>query len=370
MNEKKLYKIGYVTQSLNITARTLRYYEQYGLLPYVKRSDGAMRLYTEDDILLIKEIKRLQKQKNMPLDAIKIKLFGSEELIHTSSIAILSDSSVLLDRKLLKFPVDVIPFTFKFGDENIIDDSSITQKFLWDKCQEYGESPLTVAPSVDLFKETYQDLYKSGKKVVYSVHLSSTISSTFENARLAAADFSDVMTIYVLDSQTLGTGLGVLVQQLSDSIFQGDSMSVISSLLKKQISQIGQFVLVGSLAHLLQGGTLPVLGDINSTLLDSMLKLKPIFRLDPAYSDLDVIECSQTVSQGIDALFNLIENEILSRSRVADRIMIGYNSLVDEAKFLKKILSEKFPHVDIIVSESPCIVSTYLGPETLSVSIL
>ena len=66
MAERKLYKIGYLTQALGITARTIRYYEQFGLLPHVKRSDGKMRLYTDEDVSLIKEIRRLQKESLLP----------------------------------------------------------------------------------------------------------------------------------------------------------------------------------------------------------------------------------------------------------------------------------------------------------------
>ena len=37
---KKLYKIGHLTSLLGVTPRTIRYYDQFGLLPHVKRSEG------------------------------------------------------------------------------------------------------------------------------------------------------------------------------------------------------------------------------------------------------------------------------------------------------------------------------------------
>ena len=58
--EKKLYKISQVMKLLGITGRTVRYYDQFGLLPHVKRSEGKVRLFDDKDIEVIKKIRRLQ----------------------------------------------------------------------------------------------------------------------------------------------------------------------------------------------------------------------------------------------------------------------------------------------------------------------
>ena len=60
---KKLYKIGHLTKKLGITTRTVRYYDQMGLLPDVKRSEGGIRLFDDEDLGIISTIKKLQLEK-------------------------------------------------------------------------------------------------------------------------------------------------------------------------------------------------------------------------------------------------------------------------------------------------------------------
>ncbi|RAP31312.1 hypothetical protein DID78_01375, partial [Candidatus Marinamargulisbacteria bacterium SCGC AG-343-D04] len=75
-----LFKIGELTKLLQITPRTIRYYDQLHLLPNVKRSDGNTRLFDNNDIKLIKTIRALQQKELLPLDHIKNKLFTTEVL--------------------------------------------------------------------------------------------------------------------------------------------------------------------------------------------------------------------------------------------------------------------------------------------------
>ena len=44
-----LYTVGEMAKLLGIAASTLRYYDQEGLLPFVERSSGGVRVFTEQD---------------------------------------------------------------------------------------------------------------------------------------------------------------------------------------------------------------------------------------------------------------------------------------------------------------------------------
>jgi len=58
--ENKLYKIGEMADILGISPRTLRYYEQIGLLDGPSRVDGKVRYYNSKTAFLVKTIKDLQ----------------------------------------------------------------------------------------------------------------------------------------------------------------------------------------------------------------------------------------------------------------------------------------------------------------------
>ena len=54
------YRIGEVAAKLAMTERTIRYYEELGLLDSVKRLDGGTRVYTDDDVRRLKFIRKLK----------------------------------------------------------------------------------------------------------------------------------------------------------------------------------------------------------------------------------------------------------------------------------------------------------------------
>jgi MerR family transcriptional regulator, repressor of the yfmOP operon len=54
------YRIGEISQRLGLTERTIRYYEELGLLESVKRVEGGRRVYTDDDVQRLKFIQKLK----------------------------------------------------------------------------------------------------------------------------------------------------------------------------------------------------------------------------------------------------------------------------------------------------------------------
>src|SRR6266850_5343117 len=54
------YRIGELAAKVGLTERTIRYYEELGLLESVKRLDGGVRVYTDDDVRRLKYIGKLK----------------------------------------------------------------------------------------------------------------------------------------------------------------------------------------------------------------------------------------------------------------------------------------------------------------------
>jgi DNA-binding transcriptional MerR regulator len=54
------YRIGELATKVGLTERTIRYYEERGLLDSVKRLDGGQRVYTDDDLRRLKFITKLK----------------------------------------------------------------------------------------------------------------------------------------------------------------------------------------------------------------------------------------------------------------------------------------------------------------------
>lgn len=73
------YQIGEVADRTGVTQRTLRFYEEKGLLTPADRMDGGFRLYSDQDVERIRLIKQLQSLLGFSLAEIK-EMVESEEI--------------------------------------------------------------------------------------------------------------------------------------------------------------------------------------------------------------------------------------------------------------------------------------------------
>jgi DNA-binding transcriptional MerR regulator len=64
-------QIGEVAERTGVTQRTLRFYEERGLLKPPSRMDGGFRLYSENDVSRVGQIKRMQSLLGLTLAEIK-----------------------------------------------------------------------------------------------------------------------------------------------------------------------------------------------------------------------------------------------------------------------------------------------------------
>src|SRR5438105_8079316 len=72
-------QIGEVADRTGVTQRTLRFYEEKGLLKPPTRMEGGFRLYSEEDVRRVERIKQLQRLLNVSLAEIK-EMVEAEEL--------------------------------------------------------------------------------------------------------------------------------------------------------------------------------------------------------------------------------------------------------------------------------------------------
>ncbi len=56
-----LYTVGEMAKKLNVAPSTLRYYDKEGLLPFVERSGGGIRMFKDEDFEFLSTIECLKK---------------------------------------------------------------------------------------------------------------------------------------------------------------------------------------------------------------------------------------------------------------------------------------------------------------------
>lgn len=62
-NDRDMYQIGEVAHAVGLSLRTIRHYEEVGVVPPSGRSAGGFRLYTDNDIERLRLVKHMK-----PLD--------------------------------------------------------------------------------------------------------------------------------------------------------------------------------------------------------------------------------------------------------------------------------------------------------------
>jgi DNA-binding transcriptional MerR regulator len=97
MNEASELSIGQVREATGLSPRTVRYYEELGLLPGIRRRAGGRRVYGQDELQRLRFIQRL-KALGLPLAEI-----GELNAVHSiagSTAAMLARLEELLDQQL------------------------------------------------------------------------------------------------------------------------------------------------------------------------------------------------------------------------------------------------------------------------------
>jgi MerR family transcriptional regulator, repressor of the yfmOP operon len=72
-------RIGEIAERSGVTPRTIRYYEELGLLPRVEREQGKHRVYSEADVERLREMTRLRDLLGLSLDELRSMITAEDE---------------------------------------------------------------------------------------------------------------------------------------------------------------------------------------------------------------------------------------------------------------------------------------------------
>jgi DNA-binding transcriptional MerR regulator len=100
-------QIGEVAERTAVTQRTLRFYEEKGLLRPPTRMEGGFRLYSEDDVRRVKHIRRLQNLLGLTLAEIK-EMVEAEEILRELKAQYRPESDITEKKQQLRKAIDVV----------------------------------------------------------------------------------------------------------------------------------------------------------------------------------------------------------------------------------------------------------------------
>ncbi len=100
-------QIGEVADRTGVTQRTLRFYEEKGLLKPPTRMEGGFRLYSEDDVVRVEQIRRLQNLLGIALAEIK-EMVDADEVLREIKAQYRHEADVVEKKRQLQRATEVV----------------------------------------------------------------------------------------------------------------------------------------------------------------------------------------------------------------------------------------------------------------------
>lgn len=186
----------------------------------------------------------------------------------SEKIIIASDSTTDLGPELIaRYNVQILPLGVALGDKQYTDGVDIDPDFIYRHYETSGQLPKTSAINLAAASSFFEKLIADGSTVIFFA-ISSQMSSTFQNVRLAAESFDRV---FVVDTKNLSTGGGLLVVKAAEMAAEGKSAEEIVSACEAAADCVDASFVIDSLEFLHKGGRCSAVAAFGANLL----KLKP-----------------------------------------------------------------------------------------------
>jgi len=272
------------------------------------------------------------------------------------NIAIVTDTvSDIPDKLRSKYEIKVVPLYVGYEGELFLDGIEITREQVYEKLKS-GIKVHTSTPSVGDFVNTYRDLIEKEKKTfIYSIHVSSKLSST-SNVASQAKDFFPQTKIKVIDSNTAAISLGFIVLEAARAAARNESEEKIDSLINFMSKHSKLYATFEDFKYLFMGGRAPVF----KKFLSKSIFLKPIISVDNGKVKLKKFVKNQNNS--IIELYNQINKDVFHTGK--KKIGIFYGEDIGPALRLEEMVrnDSKIKIDELILTEITTIMSAHTGP--------
>jgi DegV family protein with EDD domain len=160
--------------------------------------------------------------------------------------------------------------------------------------------PSTALPSSGVFSEIYHKVADASRNIL-SIHISSGLSGTINSARLGAEHVKDAL-VNVYDTMTLSGGERFQVLAAARAAKVGWNLKSILERLEKIRANTEVIYTLETLEYLARGGRI---GRVQA-LMGSVLKLKPIIRVDHKDGKYSTVGKGRTVTQNLGVIVDHI----------------------------------------------------------------
>lgn len=275
-----------------------------------------------------------------------------------SNIVITSDSTTDLSLELReRYNIKILPLGVTLGGKSYRDGIDITPDDIYEHHSKTGELPKTTAANMSDCMDFFKPFVDEGNAVIHFT-ISSEMSSTFNNSRMAAEEFQNV---YVIDSKNLSTGGGLLVVAAAEMAAKGMEAKAIVEEIEKLVPCVDASFVIDNLEYLHKGGRCSALAMLGANLL----KLKPCIEVKNGtmgvgkkyrgrFGDVLKTYVSERIGDGADIDTDRV---FVTHAGCKPEIVDSVLNQVKETGLFK----------EVFLTRAGCTVSSHCGADTLGV---
>lgn len=275
-------------------------------------------------------------------------------------VVITADSTCDLPEYLVKQNnIEIFPLSVLLGDNSYKEGVDIFPGDVYDYVDKTGVLPKTAAVPPAQYQSVFERLAGEGKAVVH-IGLSSAISSSYQNACIAAADYSDV---YCVDSRSLCAAMGLLVLKACDFRAKGFDAKKIHHRVSSLVPKVSATFVLNSLEYLHKGGRCSALVKFSA----NVLGIKPSI----AVNKDGALDVARKYRGKMDSIYKQYINDCLADIKKIDssRIVIAQSGGVspEVLSYAKGLIEGKNKFGEIITADAGCTISSHCGPKTMAI---
>ncbi|MHC1747198.1 MAG: DegV family protein [Cellulosilyticaceae bacterium] len=274
-------------------------------------------------------------------------------------IKIFSDSTSDLSKELLeKEDIGIIPLYVNIKETSYKDGIDLTVPELYEKVDAMGQLPKTAAPTPMDYYEAFKPWVEDGYSILY-IGLSSKISSTFQNANLAAGDLEGA-EIEIVDSKNLSSGIGLLVMKAADYRKEGYDIHTIASKVTDLVPKVKTAFIIDTLDYLYMGGRCSAL----ASFFGGILKIRPVVTVKNG-----VMILKEKIRGKREKILSILLEDALNQKGNIDRtrVMVTHSLSDMDALYLKGQLEMNDFADEIIITNAGGVISSHCGANTVGI---
>lgn len=256
--------------------------------------------------------------------------------------------------------VTIAPVRVGCGTVQIPDGPDVSLSSLRQTLQGCSHEIVLEDPSIETFTEIYRRLNRETNQII-SIHTSSGLTNTYENAVLASQQFRGRMDIQVIDSQCISIGLGLLVQNAVTAAMRGESYDAIIRQVRGMITRMYVVMFVEDLSFLERNH----LVSKSQAILGNMLGIVPFLNIEDGY--LIPMEKVRSRMRAVEKLIEFV-SEFSSLDHLG-LIQPGARG-TEETQMIFDRLRTIYPSTPFSINSYGPAISTFVGLDCLGAIVL